>query len=47
MEIAEESLTADETGLDTDALLKETWPVPEEDFIKEFEEYLLDIGVRI
>ena len=47
MEIAEESLIADETGLDTDALLKETWPVPEEDFIKEFEEYLLDIGVRI
>ena len=47
MEITEESLTADETGLDTDALLKETWPIPEEQFTREFEEYLLDIGVRI
>ena len=39
--LMEELFPADE------AVLKETWPVVEEDLIKEFEEYLLDIGVRI
>lgn len=47
MDTAEEALTADEAGLDTDAVFKEAWPVPEEQFTREFEQYLLDIGVRI
>ena len=28
-------------------LLKESWPLPVEDTVKEFEQYLEDIGVRI
>jgi len=30
-----------------DDLLKESWPLPDEDTVKEFEQYLEDIGVRI
>ena len=30
-----------------DDLLKETWPIPQEDYAKEYELYLEDIGVRI
>ena len=29
-----------------EALLKETWPIPLDDMVKEFEEYLMDIGLR-
>ncbi len=47
MEITEEEFLTDETEKDYDAVLKETWPVPMEDLIREFEDYLLDIGVRI
>ena len=46
MEIAEEEFLTDET-LPADDLLNEAWPLPIEDTVKEFEEYLLDIGVRI
>ena len=47
MELTEEESLADETFPDREAALKEAWPVSEEDLIKEFEEYLLDIGVRV
>ena len=39
--LMEELFPADE------AVFKEAWPLPEEETVKEFEEYLLDIGVRI
>ena len=45
MEITEEeTLTADEPA-EAD-LLKETWPLSEEETVREFEEYLLEIGLR-
>ncbi len=44
MEIAEEEFTVSEP--DMDAILKEAWPLPEEDTLREFEQYLADIGVR-
>ena len=46
-DITEEEILTDDLFPAGDAILKEAWPVPEEDFVKEFEEYLLDIGVRI
>ncbi len=46
MEMTEE-LLLDELFPAEDDLLKETWPIPQEDFAKEFELYLEDIGVRI
>ena len=46
MEITEEILL-DELFPEEDDLLKESWPLPVEQTVKEFEEYLLDIGVRI
>ena len=46
MEITEEILL-DELFPVEDDLLKESWPLPVEQTVKEFEEYLLDIGVRI
>ena len=27
--------------------LKETWPLPVQDTVREFEQYLLDIGLRL
>ena len=47
LDITEEDFLIDETFPDSDALLQETWPVPPEDDSREFELYLLDIGVRI
>ena len=47
LDITEEEFRIDETFPDSDALLRETWPVPPEDDSREFELYLLDIGVRI
>lgn len=46
MEITEEILL-DGLFPEEDDLLKESWPLPVEQTVKEFEEYLLDIGVRI
>ena len=45
MEI-EEELTADEINPDDDNLLKETWPIPTEESLKEFVDYLSDLGLR-
>ena len=46
MEITEEILT-DALFPAEDDLIKETRPLSVEETVKEFEEYLLDIGVRI
>ena len=46
LEITEEILL-EELFPAEDELIKETWPLPAEDTAKEFEEYLLDIGIRI
>lgn len=47
LEITEEAfLTEDLLQADED-VFTEAWPVPREDLIREFENYLLDIGVRI
>ncbi len=46
MEITEE-LLMDNLFPAEDDLLKEAWPLPVEDTVKEFELYLAEIGVRI
>ena len=47
MDITEETLLDEAYGLDEEELLKEAWPVPPEDYTREFEEYLMEIGLRI
>ena len=42
-----EEILLDELFPAEDAVMKEPRPVPPEDLAREFEEYLLDIGVRI
>ncbi len=42
----EEFLPEDLLPAEADAL-KETWPLPVEETVREFENWLLDIGVRI
>ena len=37
---------ADEMRQEEASALKEAWPLPPEETIREFEEYLMDIGVR-
>ena len=46
METVDEAILTDELYPEEE-LLKETWPLPIEDMVKEFELYLEDIGVRI
>ena len=50
METLEEERTADETVPADDRpdgrVLKETWPVMPDGPLKEFEEYLMDLGLR-
>lgn len=46
METTEEFLP-EEIYPEEDAILEEAWPIPPEDYAREFEQYLLDIGVRI
>ena len=47
LEITEEEFQIDDLLQADEDIYKEAWPVPQEDLIKEFEEYLLDIDVRI
>ena len=47
MEITEEEYLMEELFPAEEAILKEAWSIPQEDLIREFENYLLDIGVRI
>ena len=46
METIEEELQADEFAAEAD-LLMEAWPLPPEDTAREFEEYLMEIGLRL
>ena len=46
METTEETLIADEFEREEDTLMKESWPLPPDDYVREFEEYLMDIGLR-
>ena len=46
LEITEESLL-DELFPSEDELMKEAWPLSAEETVKEFEAYLMEIGVRI
>lgn len=47
MNIIEEEFLTDETDPADEDVLKEAWPVTQEELTREFEQYLLDIGVRI
>ena len=47
LEITEEEFLTDDLLQTDDDILREAWPIPQEDLIREFENYLLDIGVRI
>ena len=46
MEIAEEEFVRDGTEQVNDSVLMEAWPIPSEESLKEFENYLLDLGLR-
>ena len=46
MEIAEEEFLTDGEDQATDEILMEAWPIPSNDSLKEFEDYLADIGLR-
>ena len=47
MEIIEEEFLMDEYEQEDADILKESNPLPWEETVREFEDYLLDIGVRI
>ena len=47
MEITEEEIMTAESDQDDKGVLKEVWSIPQEDNIREFEEYLMEIGLRI
>ena len=46
MEIAEEEFVLDGTEQVNDSVLMEAWPIPSEESLKEFENYLMDLGLR-
>ena len=45
MEIEEEFLTDGEDQA-TDEILMEAWPIPSNESLKEFEDYLAELGLR-
>ena len=47
MEITEDEIMTAESDHENKEVLKEVWPIPPEDYIREFEEYLMEIGLRI
>ncbi len=47
MELTEDEILMDDEFPDEAETLKEAWPLPIADTVKEFENYLMDIGVRI
>jgi len=47
METIEEERLADELTSEEADLLMEAWPLPPEDTAREFEEYLMEIGLRL
>lgn len=46
MEITEDEIITAETDQKDAKVLKEAWPIPPEDYTREFEEYLMEIGLR-
>ena len=46
MDATAEDLLLDEYYTNEADILKETWPLPLENTVKEFEEFLMDIGLR-
>ena len=46
MDATAEDLLLDEYYPAETDLLKEAWPLPPENTVKEFEEFLMDIGIR-
>ena len=46
MEITEEEFMTAETEPSETEIIKEAWPIPPEDYTREFEEYLMEIGLR-
>ena len=46
MEIKEDEFVPDGTEQVDDSVLMEAWPIPSEESLKEFENYLLDLGLR-
>ena len=46
MDVSEEALIKDDLNPAEDDVLREAWPIPPEDYIREFEEYLDEIGLR-
>ena len=47
MEITEDEIMMAEANQENSEILKEAWPIPPEDYTREFEEYLMEIGLRI
>lgn len=47
MDAFKEELLSEEFNSPEEDILKDAWPLPQNNMIKEFEDYLLDIGVRI
>ena len=46
-EIQDEEFPADDTDQEREAIYKESFPLPWAETVREFQDYLLDIGVRI
>ena len=46
MEITEDEIMTLESDQEDIEVLKEAWPIPPEDCTREFEEYLMEIGLR-
>ena len=46
MVITEDEIMTLESDKEDIAVLKETWPIPPEDYTREFEDYLMEIGLR-
>ena len=47
MEITEDEIMMAEADQEDSEVLKEAWPIPPEDYTREFVEYLMEIGLRI
>ncbi len=47
MDFSEDELFDEDVGPADNDALKEAWPIPPEDYTREFEEYLMDIGLRL
>ena len=46
MEITEDEIMTLESDQEDIEVLKEAWPIPPKDYTRDFEEYLMEIGLR-